>query len=152
MQHLSDWLGEYDPEASAMTLLIIDIDHFKPINDAYGHLDGDHIIKALIATCAGQLAEPDLLARLGGEELAVALFDMSAQTAMRVAERLRRAVATQRFQLDNGTTLSVTISIGASVVRPHRRRVNDLLRDADDALYAAKRRGRNRVVMADGNL
>lgn len=149
MQQLRNWLADYEPDKFAVALLILDIDHFKPINDKYGHLAGDYVIQELVAVCAAQLAEHDLLARLGGEEFAVVLFDMSADAAMRIAERLRRAVDAHGFTLECGTRVPVTVSIGASTVEPYRRRLNDLLRDADDALYAAKRGGRNRAVMAD---
>tara|TARA_B100002049_G_scaffold179729_1_gene136724 strand:+ start:244 stop:1071 length:828 start_codon:yes stop_codon:yes gene_type:complete len=148
MQILGDRLAEYAPDATAITLLIIDIDHFKPINDQYGHLDGDRIIKALIAVCVEQLDGTALLARLGGEEFAVLLSDITPSAALRIAEQLRAAVAGHHFELECGTVIPVTISIGASVVRPFRRRLNELLRDADIALYEAKSGGRNRVVMA----
>lgn len=116
MQRLRDWLADYEPDTTTMTLLIIDIDHFKPINDEYGHLAGDYVIQELVAVCAAQLAEHDLFARLGGEEFAIVLFDMHAEAAMRVAERLRCAVAEHRFRLECGTGVPVTVSIGASAL------------------------------------
>jgi diguanylate cyclase (GGDEF)-like protein len=148
MQILGQQLTDYVPETADIALLIVDIDHFKPINDQYGHLDGDLIIKTLTAVCAAELDTNALFARLGGEEFAIVLTDTTPGAALRIAERLRQAVAASRFELECATVVPVTISIGASVVRPYRRRINELLRDADIALYEAKSQGRNRVVMA----
>lgn len=148
MQFLGQWLANYQPGISALTLFIIDIDYFKPINDKYGHMDGDRVIQQLVARCTSELGEQHLLARLGGDELALVIADMAPDAAAEIAEGLRRSVAERAFTLKSGTCLSVTVSIGASAVHPDRRRLDDLLRDADLALYKAKREGRNRLVMA----
>lgn len=148
VEALGQLLADYHPATSSIALLMIDIDHFKTVNDRYGHLEGDHIIRELAQICDARIKQADVFARLGGEEFALVLNDSTAEQAMRVAQRLRRAVADHEFKLACGATLNITVSIGVSVACATARRSNDLLRLADSALYSAKHQGRDRAFLA----
>jgi diguanylate cyclase (GGDEF)-like protein len=127
-------------------VLALDIDHFKRLNDRYGHAAGDAMLRGFARAVAAQLRPQDLFARVGGEEFWVLLPQTDIATAVQVAERLRVAVSETRAQHD-AETLQVTVSIGVSGVTD-----GDLaaaLSAADRAMYQAKTRGRNRVVAAD---
>lgn len=129
------------------SVMMLDADHFKKVNDLHGHDVGDAVLKALTATCRKELRDVDLFGRLGGEEFAIALPETPLEPAGLVAERLRKALAA--LQVPTGkTTLQFTVSIGlASLARPSDT-VEALLKAADDALYASKQGGRNRVTVA----
>lgn len=134
---------------NALALVMADIDHFKKINDSYGHQEGDVVLKAVAGAIAEDLREYDLAARFGGEEFALVLPETALTKAIHVAERVREKVA--RLALAGPLRgQQVTISLGV-VAHPHKqvKTVDDLIRMADDALYGAKREGRNRVVIAD---
>jgi diguanylate cyclase (GGDEF)-like protein len=126
-----------------ISAVMLDIDHFKRINDVHGHATGDEVIRAIacLATSVG-----DIVGRLGGEEFAILLTRASAARAADIAQRLRAAIAALAFDASPGP-LKVTCSFGISE-RMGRESVDDLLRRADSALYQAKRSGRNRVVLA----
>ncbi|WP_162500885.1 GGDEF domain-containing protein [Modicisalibacter coralii] len=135
------------------SLLFIDIDHFKTINDTYGHRIGDIAIDHLAEQLRRQAREGDLIARYGGEEFLVLLPDTAPVQAERIAERIRQGVAaTPLFVPDGGVpALDLTISIGVAGYDPRSEVPPDidvLIHDADQAVYAAKRRGRNRVARA----
>lgn len=128
-----------------LSLLMIDLDHFKAINDRYGHLAGDHVLRHLSRTVSGILRGEDIFARYGGEEFAVVLRETTNEDAIRLAERIREMVRTTRFSHD-GIPIPVTISMGvATMYRGKHATVDDLLKAADEALYAAKAGGRDRV-------
>ena len=134
-----------------MAVLMLDIDHFKSINDTYGHANGDLALKAFAATVQQNLRENDLIGRLGGEEFAVLLYGCLPGEAARVAERIRASVAASAIDTDVGATITPTVSIGLVEARPGAKDIERLLKDADAALYAAKAAGRNRVeVHIDG--
>jgi diguanylate cyclase (GGDEF)-like protein len=126
------------------TLLLIDADHFKLINDRYGHLAGDEILKSLVGRLSSQLRKTDLIARYGGEELVVPLTNTELHDGLELAERLRAHVAnsTMRFGKHD---IQVTISIGVTEATGQES-VVELVKRADGALYAAKHGGRDRVV------
>jgi diguanylate cyclase (GGDEF)-like protein len=128
----------------AIALLLLDLDHFKAINDEHGHASGDLVLQNAARTVRAQLRADALLARYGGEEFValVPVADMAA--ARRAAERVREAVAGATWQGIDGRTLAVTTSVGVTLVGPIES-IDDALRRADDALYRAKRDGRNRV-------
>ena len=127
-------------------VLMLDIDRFKSINDRYGHAVGDQAIIACANAMRATLRDADVLGRLGGEEFA-ALLPLAGERATRdTAERLRGAVEAIRIELENGDTLSFTISIGTTQLASRATLVEDLMIEADEALYRAKAEGRNRVV------
>ncbi len=132
-------------------LLLIDIDHFKKINDQFGHLAGDEILRAVAQTISHQVS-PDacngapLVARYGGEEFAVILSPHEFHDAAKVAERIRERVESSPFSAD-GELLTITVSIGVARSHPHHTSAAELVRRADRALYRAKHSGRNRVSL-----
>lgn len=128
------------------TLLIIDIDHFKRINDSWGHLVGDEaLIMVTRAICASMRAA-DIAGRIGGEEFAVYLPATAQQGASRVAERIRNAVERINFHAAQGSPVHLSVSIGGTATSEGMP-VSDVIRLADRRLYEAKRRGRNCIVM-----
>lgn len=131
----------------AMSLLMIDLDKFKLINDRYGHAAGDAVLKKFASRCKSVLRESDLFARIGGEEFVALLVGTDAAGAMLLAERVRANVADLRIRTAAGT-IRVTSSIGVASVRAGDRSIAHALHRADDALYAAKRSGRNKVTVA----
>ncbi len=131
--------------------MLFDIDHFKPVNDRYGHPAGDEVLRELAGRAMRQVRSVDLVGRLGGEEFVVVMPETSLSGAVVVAERLRGAVADQPFVLrENGSKLPVTISIGIAVTGVAEETLESLLKRADDALYAAKHGGRNRTIASSG--
>jgi len=134
-----------------LSLLMVDIDHFKKINDRFGHQQGDLVLKAVAGAISDGLRDYDLAARFGGEEFALILPETDLARAAQVAERIRAKIAGLRLggRLAN---LQVTVSLGvASRPSPDIQDVDDLIRIADDALYEAKQEGRNRVVVVSSS-
>ncbi|MEQ8819792.1 MAG: diguanylate cyclase [Sumerlaeia bacterium] len=129
-----------------MALLFLDLDHFKEVNDTHGHLVGDNVLKdfGLLLQCL--VRGTDLLGRLGGEEFAVALMNTNEDQAAIVAEHIRHTLEKTEFLDNAGNPFHVTCSIGVAVLGIDGLTRDDLLGKADQALYAAKRTGRNRVV------
>lgn len=130
-------------------VLIIDIDHFKRVNDNHGHLFGDQVLLGVATTIAQQLRQSDLLGRFGGEEFVVLLPGSDSAEAWRAAERLRSQVGRMEIAVDD-VPVSITISIGAAVIGDHGNDLVELLTAADLALYRAKETGRNRVCLPAG--
>jgi diguanylate cyclase (GGDEF)-like protein len=130
-----------------LSLLMIDVDHFKVINDSHGHQAGDRALVQLSRTIEGSLRESDLLGRLGGEEFGVVLPEQDREEAVRVAERIRAAVAALALDLETGAW-PMTVSLGVATMRGQSTDIEDLLQRADQALYQAKDLGRNRVEAA----
>ncbi len=131
-------------EPTPLAILIIDIDHFKSINDLYGHGVGDEVLKTVATVLRSAVREPACVGRLGGEEFVIVLPDTGLEDALRVAERIRHEVTS----IDTGGWFAdrqVTVSIGATVGEPGETRSKRLLERADAALYAAKHAGRNCV-------
>lgn len=133
-----------------ITLVFIDIDHFKSFNDTHGHVVGDEVLQRVgqvLMECAGR--ETDVIARYGGEEFCILLPETDAEGAHAVAERIRVAIEHTEF-LINGTRVPLTISLGLASMAPQREeQLADLIRRADEALYRAKAAGRNRVALAE---
>lgn len=127
-------------------VLMIDIDHFKRINDRHGHQMGDVAIRTCAEAIGHALRDADLLGRLGGEEFAVLLPHATADSATVVAERIRSAMAQMDIVSPQGQPLSFTISIGVAEMAAHHAGIEPLLVDADQALYRAKATGRNKVL------
>ncbi len=131
---------------SPLCLLILDVDHFKTVNDAFGHAMGDKVLERLARACQGELRESDLLGRIGGEEFAATLVECDLDRAALAGERLR-AAAEAVVVAAAGARVSVTISLGAAQARA-KESLARLMHRADQALYRAKRAGRNRVELA----
>jgi diguanylate cyclase (GGDEF)-like protein len=132
--------------SSPLSLVMFDIDHFKKINDTYGHLAGDYALVTLANVVAQTIRQEDVFARYGGEEFAVICRGVDLQGASAFGERIRRMVQAQLF-LYQETEIRVTISVGvATVPDVGMREPAELIALADEALYEAKRGGRNRVV------
>lgn len=130
-----------------LALIMLDVDHFKRINDGHGHPAGDEVLRRIAATCRGMLRDGDLMGRLGGEEFAITLVQPPLQVASAVAERLRKAVSELDIEF-GGERLAVTISLGIAEVGDGIVSLDHLVSKADACLYTAKREGRNRACVA----
>ena len=129
-----------------LALCIVDVDLFKPVNDRYGHISGDEVLRQIAELLRGHARSDDLAARIGGEEFALLLSECDATAATAFAERLREAVAAETFVL-GGEPQRITISIGIAELAPERAERTALMAAADAALYRAKDEGRNRVCV-----
>jgi diguanylate cyclase (GGDEF)-like protein len=130
-----------------LSAAMIDIDHFKRVNDIYGHAVGDDVIRELVRTCTDNLREGDLFGRFGGEEFVCLMPETDANEALACAERMRRSI--EALHVDTGRgALKFTVSAGVAVLEPANGDWDALLKQADDALYLAKGGGRNRTVLA----
>ena len=145
--HLQTLFDRSKRRGRPLSVIIADIDHFKAVNDTYGHEGGDDILKDFARRVRGTVRGADLACRIGGEEFVIAMPDTTDEIAEQVAERLRAAVAGEAFRI--GATeqeVNVTASIGIASLEASDSDASSLLRRADKALYAAKDGGRNRVV------
>lgn len=131
-----------------LALCIIDVDLFKPVNDRYGHISGDEVLRQIGALVRNHARNDDLAARIGGEEFALLLSECEREPAVRLAERLREAVASASFA-PGGEPQRITISIGIGTLSADRDSRPALMAAADAALYRAKSEGRNRVCVED---
>ena len=131
----------------SLSLIILDIDYFKKINDTYGHLCGDFVLRELSRIIRGSLRETDIAARYGGEEFAIILPETEVRGASVLGERLRLQVEKHSFQLD-GISIRITISLGVASILPAKtsKTLRDLIETADKALYYSKAHGRNRLT------
>jgi diguanylate cyclase (GGDEF)-like protein len=131
-----------------LTAVMVDLDNFKQINDTYGHVVGDQIIRNLAVRCKASIRDTDIFGRYGGDEFALLLPDTELPTAQVIAQRFRETVERGPWTSDLGD-VPVSISMGIAQARKHHRVLEDLLADADTALYLAKSRGRNRVEIME---
>ncbi len=129
-------------------LVLLDLDHFKDINDQHGHPAGDAVLRTVAARITGAVRTIDRVARIGGEEFAVLLMETSLEEAAAAAQRLVEVVRGEPISVGDGVRLPVTISVGGAVAPTHAKESAALIQAADNALYAAKRAGRNRVALA----
>jgi diguanylate cyclase (GGDEF)-like protein len=136
------------PRTGQLALLVVDIDHFKRVNDRFGHAAGDRVLTTVAGTLSAAVRDGDTAARLGGEEFVVVLPGAGREQALARAEQVRREVAAARHLLD-GETVGVTVSIGVAVCPAVGASRDELLGAADRALYSAKAAGRDRVLAAD---
>jgi diguanylate cyclase (GGDEF)-like protein/PAS domain S-box-containing protein len=127
------------------TVLMLDVDRFKLVNDTYGHQVGDRVLQVLSEVCVTTLRHTDILGRIGGEEFAVLMPQTSSEQGLKMAKRLRLAVAPAAVPLARGKAVRFTVSIGVTSFAATDTKFEDLLKRADTALYAAKKAGRNRV-------
>ena len=146
--------GEHLPKAAldnGTSALMLDVDHFKQINDRHGHAAGDRVLAEVAQRLRLALPDNALLGRLGGEEFAILLADSPLPRAIELGEQLRQAIIESPFQLQPGLPpLAVSISMGVAMLREDDgRHIDTLLHRADQALYRAKAEGRNRVVVDD---
>lgn len=142
---LTDELERAQRFKRPVSLLMLDIDHFKCVNDTHGHQAGDAILKGLSELLGWQVRAIDRICRYGGEEIAVILPEIGLDTAANIAERLRASVETQPFDVNTGTPVRITVSIGIASWPVQGGGADLLVAAADTALYAAKRSGRNRI-------
>lgn len=141
LEHLR--LGLSHPSA----LIMLDIDHFKRVNDSFGHGVGDEVLRHLVIAVSKQLRQGDMLGRLGGEEFAVLLTDVDAPTALRRAENLREAVAALAVSVQGqDSPIRFTVSLGVCLMDEGEASVERCLERADAAMYFSKRNGRNRTT------
>jgi diguanylate cyclase (GGDEF)-like protein/PAS domain S-box-containing protein len=143
---LAEELQKRDRYRTPVSVLLVDIDYFKSINDRFGHEVGDSALRALAACCANTLRVVDIFVRWGGEEFLAILTGTTEGAAADAAERIRAAAAAIRIVLDDGTPIGFTVSIG--VAEAQDASITCLVSRADTALYAAKRAGRDRVILA----
>lgn len=128
------------------SLLMFDIDHFKHINDTFGHLAGDAILRQLGAVTLGRLRQNDVIARIGGEEFALITPEVGLDGASDLAGKINRLIRDTRFEFE-GTRVEVTVSVGVAEWQSHYDASEDLFKAADEKLLEAKRLGRNRVCV-----
>ena len=137
-------------EAAPLSLIMIDVDHFKKVNDTHGHEAGDEALRCLAEVLALSVRDGDLLARLGGEEFVALLPNARLADACNVAERIRQGIAARELDCRSGACFGLTVSVGVATHRDRETPLEELLRCADEALYAAKRGGRDRVEIFGG--
>ncbi|MBS0244212.1 MAG: PleD family two-component system response regulator, partial [Proteobacteria bacterium] len=144
--HLSTLVSQATQLGRTLSVLVADIDFFKKVNDTYGHDAGDNVLREFATRIRRNTRGIDLACRLGGEEFVIIMPDTELSRAMQVAERVRACVDAEPFQLGGGRTLAVTASVGVSTLEHRDETPETLFKRADNALYAAKHAGRNRVV------
>jgi diguanylate cyclase (GGDEF)-like protein/PAS domain S-box-containing protein len=130
---------------SQMAIIMLDIDHFKQVNDNYGHSIGDEVLKRLVNCCQQELRSSDLFGRFGGEEFAIILVETDKQKTLQTCERLIEQISKLKIRTPRGD-ISVTVSIGFTMHQADDISIDSLLKRADDALYKAKNAGRNRAI------
>lgn len=145
-RHLGVMLSKALEQDRDMALMILDIDHFKAVNDSHGHDVGDAVLKEFSARLKRNIRGVDLACRFGGEEFVVLMPDTDVRQADVVAERVRQAISERGFDVGTGRPLSVTVSAGVALNEGDSDTPESLIKRADVALYRAKREGRNRVV------
>ena len=132
---------------STLTLLLLDIDHFKRVNDRFGHQVGDEALKTITMAIQNNLRQYDIFARFGGEEFIILLPDCSEELGVTIARRIRESVANTKINSGTDIPLLCTISIGIAHLQ-EREKLNRLISRADQALYVAKDNGRNQCSVA----
>lgn len=145
---MAEIMDGYSSESGPLSLLVVDIDHFKKVNDTYGHLLGDKVLRTIAQTMKQRLKGRDTVARYGGEEFVVLLPDTQPERAAIVAEQLRSVIENGKIRRGDGGELigTVTISVGGTAYIPGEP-VSEFIHRADEAMYQSKRAGRNRVTM-----
>jgi diguanylate cyclase (GGDEF)-like protein len=143
--HLNEAIGNAHQYSTNISLLMVDIDFFKKVNDTYGHQAGDQVLKQVSAAITKTLREHDIVGRYGGEEYIVGLINITSELAHQVAERIRQIVAGTSIKI-NEQTISVTVSIGMTCLCEEDN-LHDLIKRSDTALYSAKKSGRNCVII-----
>jgi diguanylate cyclase (GGDEF)-like protein len=146
-QKISENINEFERYGHKFGLLFIDIDHFKAVNDKYGHNAGDEILKIISKTLSKNIRSFDTAGRLGGEEFVVLIQNIDINSLKKTSEKLRALVEASSYQSHNpDIIISVTISVGATISRPGDK-PKDILNRADSLMYQSKKSGRNKVTM-----
>jgi diguanylate cyclase (GGDEF)-like protein len=140
------------PKHCSTCLFMFDVDHFKHINDNYGHDVGDIVLKHIALISRKEMRRKDILARFGGEEFVALLSESSLEETFIIAERLRERIAKHEITLETGQKVNFTVSIGIASLQPEDNDLNVLIKQADIALYSAKESGRNKVVVYDPSM
>ncbi len=148
--HLENMVRQALANRKNLALMIMDMDHFKSVNDTHGHDAGDMVLKQLAGLITHEARSTDLVARFGGEEFVVLMPETDPNAALGAANRLREKVEKMAFQINNGQTINRTVSIGIASLHPDGDSPEALLKRADEALYSAKHGGRNTVKVASG--
>jgi diguanylate cyclase (GGDEF)-like protein/PAS domain S-box-containing protein len=143
-------VGRAERYGQPLSVFMIDIDHFKRVNDKHGHQTGDEVLQALARSLERCVRSVDFVGRLGGEEFLVLLPQQDHDTALISAERIRQTIEEHPIHTKN-YTLNITVSLGVATLPDHGNTPDDLIRQADRAMYRAKREGRNRVASANAN-
>ena len=146
--HLAHLIEHAVNRGKPLSVLTLDVDFFKAVNDTHGHDAGDRVLQEISGRIRAAIRNIDLACRTGGEEFVVVLPSTDLQTAERVGERIRKSVAAKPFNAGPDCVLKITASVGISALTTVDDRVEDILKRADQALYRAKREGRNRVILA----
>ena len=150
--HLARTIQRIAETQKPVSAILFDIDHFKAVNDTHGHDVGDNVLKEVAGRVSRNLRNFDTVARYGGEEFVIVMPDASLEAAALVADRLRQQIASEPFDASKpAEPLTVTISLGVAMTQDPASHPDDLLRNADRALYDAKRAGRNRVAAYGGD-
>jgi two-component system cell cycle response regulator len=150
--HVPRMLSRSDIVIKPLSVLLIDIDHFKNVNDTYGHMIGDAVLRGVVDRITASIRPSDFIARLGGEEFVVVMPETPITSAHMIADRLRNKIADSTISVESGKLISITVSIGCACMNLHENVLFDeLLKQADKALYQAKNGGRNTVVSYDKN-
>ena len=148
METLEKEIARSQRHSLTFTLLVIDIDHFKKYNDSYGHLAGDEVLRILASVFKDSIRSSDYAARYGGEEFVVMLPQIGPEEGVQAAERIRNMVAEEKFT-GKKNRIKVTVSVGVAAYPQNGEDPESIIREADDALYHAKKLGRNRVILAE---
>jgi len=149
-EHFLTALGQCRRKSDQGAVLVLDVDHFKNVNDTYGHLVGDKALQAIVAAIVGSVRERDFVGRMGGEEFAIFLPGVGLDQVTMVAERIRASVENVRFEAADGMVHPLTLSVGGALSTGSETAI-DLIHIADARMYQAKRAGRNRVVIYESN-
>lgn len=144
-EHLIKCMQKADKNNTRFALILIDIDHFKKFNDTYGHQAGDEVLRQVGQTLRKAVKSYDLVARYGGEEMVIVLDRVHTEAAIKIANRICKTVADKPFELSEGLTVNVTISLGVATYPIDGRTSAELIEFADQGLYRAKHNGRNQV-------
>jgi two-component system, cell cycle response regulator len=148
IERIENEIARFQRDSAPFCLLALDLDHFKAINDSYGHLVGDDVLQKFVQKCVREIRPHDFLARMGGEEFMVLLPQTRLEAACLIGERLRSAVSASAFSAGGETSIEVTISIGASEFGRDGNTLNRFLLNADERLFRAKHYGRNCLIAA----
>jgi two-component system, cell cycle response regulator len=146
--HLTHLVEHSVNRGKALAVLTLDVDYFKAVNDTHGHDAGDRVLQELAGRIRANIRNVDMACRTGGEEFVIVLPATEIDVALKIGERMRKSVAGKPFNAGAASPLNITISVGVAVLDGIDDKVEDILKRADQALYRAKREGRNRVIQA----